>query len=223
MRHSFPLFVPNLDRLESALPGRWFRARGQECPRNLLFPGIGGGRLCFRLVALGLLAAGLFALLQSATGRLLPHDVRYLTMDTVELCGVGQGRVTRFMFHDRVSFGGALIAIGLLYLWLEQNPLKAGEAWAWWTFLLSGLSGFGSFLAYLGYGYFDLWHGLATAALLPLYVGGLMLSWGSFSGDEKSGRGLKLVSEALRPTHPGSGHGLLLATALGLLIGGTTI
>src|SRR5206468_3322201 len=76
------------------------------------------GRLCFRFVAFGLMLAGLFALLQSATGRFLAHDLRYLGMDTIQLCGVGQGRVARFMFHDRASFGGALIAIGLLYLWL---------------------------------------------------------------------------------------------------------
>jgi hypothetical protein len=97
-------------------------------------------------------------------------------MDMEQLCGLSDGRVARFMFHDRVSFGGAIIAIAVLYLWLERVPLKAGEGWAWWTFLLSGLAGFGSFLAYLGYGYLDSWHGLATLGLLPLYIGGLVLT-----------------------------------------------
>src|SRR5215471_9390782 len=96
------------------------------------------GRFLFRLVAVGLMGAGLFVLLQSPTGRFLSHDLRYVGLDRFQPCGLREGRVAYFMFHDRVSFGGVLIAIGLLYLWLEQVPLKAGEAWAWWTFLFSG-------------------------------------------------------------------------------------
>ena len=42
------------------------------------------------------------------------------------------------MFHDRVAFGGVLIAIAVLYLWLSTVPLAAGAAWAWWTILASG-------------------------------------------------------------------------------------
>jgi len=89
------------------------------------------GRFLFRAVAVGLMGAGLFALLQSASGRFLSHDLRYLGMDTIQLCGVGNGRVARFMFHNRVSFGAALIAIGLLYIWLEQFPLKPADRICW--------------------------------------------------------------------------------------------
>ena len=183
---------------------------------------LGRGRFFFRMMALGLIGAGLFALLQSATGRFLSHDLRYLGMDTIQLCGVSNGRVARFMFHDRVSFGGALIAIGLLYLWLEQFPLKAGEIWAWWTFLLAGFAGFGSFLAYLGYGYLDSWHALATLALLPLYVGGLAMTWDVSRHNET------IAPPALRSklewrTRLALGRGLLLATAAGLMAGGITI
>jgi hypothetical protein len=35
-------------------------------------------------------------------------------------------------------------------------------------------AGFGSFLAYLGYGYLDTWHGLGTVLLLPVFVVGLL-------------------------------------------------
>jgi hypothetical protein len=180
------------------------------------------GRFLFRLVAFGLMGAGLFALLQSATGHLLSHDLRYLGMDAIQLCGVAEGRVARFMFHDRVSFGGALLAIGLLYFWLEQTPLKAGEAWAWWTFLLTGLAGFGSFLAYLGYGYLDSWHALATLALLPLYAGGLAMTWDFASRIHEAGP-LSVPCSRDRQTRLSLGRGLLLATAAGLVAGGTTI
>jgi len=71
------------------------------------------------------------------------------------------------MIHDRATFGGVLIAIGTLYLWLAEFPFRRGDAWAWWTLLLSGFVGFLSFLGYLGYGYLDSWHGIATLLLLP--------------------------------------------------------
>jgi hypothetical protein len=143
-------------------------------------------------------------------------------MDTIQLCGVGNGRVARFMFHDRVSFGGALLAIGLLYIWLEQFPLKAGETWAWWTFLLTGFSGFGSFLAYLGYGYLDSLHALATLALLPLYTTGLAMTGCALSGPETMSRPAPRSNPDWR-TRLGVGRGLLLTTAAGLMAGGITI
>src|SRR6266571_2709064 len=144
-------------------------------------------------------------------------------MGMVQLCGLSQGRVVGFMFHDRVSFGGALIAIGWLYLWLERFPLKAGESWAWWTLLLSGLTGFGSFLAYLSYGYLDSLHGVATLILLPLYVGGVVLTrWSMLHKAQQAPRVNSPLAASWR-TPLGLGRALLLTTAVGLVLGGTTI
>src|SRR5258708_22119448 len=78
------------------------------------------------------------------------------------------------MVHDRVSFGGVLIAIGVMYLWLAEFPLRRRESWSWWALVISGGAGFLSFLAYLGYGYLDTWHGAATLGLLPLFVAGVV-------------------------------------------------
>ena len=49
-------------------------------------------------------------------------------------------RVVHFMQHDRTAFGGALVAIGILYLWLVTFPLREGESWAWWTLALPAAS-----------------------------------------------------------------------------------
>ena len=84
--------------------------------------------------------------------------------------------MVHFMFHDRVAFGGVLIAIGTLYLWLTEFPLRRREEWAWWTLVAGGAIGFASFLAYLGYGYLDTWHGTATLGLLPMFGVGLWKS-----------------------------------------------
>src|SRR5262245_40594596 len=200
---------------------------GEDSRASLWASLIGDGRPLLALVALGLIFSGAFALFLSATGHFLPHDERFLGMNKEALCGLQQCRIVHFMFHDRVAFGGTLIAIGILYLWLGQFPLRRGEAWAWWTFLVSGLAGFGSFLAYLGYGYLDSWHGIATLGLLPIYVGGMFVTWRLLPVSEGRGRSLNTlwtpgVAWGWR-TRTERGRLLLLATAAGLILAGTTI
>jgi hypothetical protein len=127
------------------------------------------------------------------------------------------------MMHDRGSFGGALIAIGLLYLWLIQFPLRAEHAWAWWLLILSGLVGFGSFLTFLGYGYCDTWHALGTALILPPFVLGLVRSRARLLGP----RGWRvLIQPGIAFEWRGAaglGRLLLLLVAAGLTGGGLTI
>lgn len=123
-----------------------------------------------------LLTSGLFALFFGMTGRFLPHDERFLGMTAGELCALHGCRVVHFMVHDRVAFGGALVAVGTLYLWMAASPFRRGQVWARWAFLLTGMVGFGSFLAFLGFGYLDAWHGVATLGLLAVFALGLARS-----------------------------------------------
>jgi hypothetical protein len=187
------------------------------------------GRPLLGFTALALILSGLFAIFIAATGELLPHDAAYLGMPAGELCAVADCRILYFMIHDRVAFGGALIGIGVLYGWLVIVPLGERQAWSWWALVLSGTVGFASFLAYLGYGYLDTWHGIATLVLLPCFLTGLVLSyrnvrpgspWEAFRHPRKWGpaRSRMLLGQA----------GLLL-TALGIsgaglviLLAGTT-
>ncbi len=135
---------------------------------------LGDGRSLLKLTALALMGAGVFALFQASTGQFLPHDTDYLGMTSQQLCAIHGCRIVHFMIHDRVSFGGVLLAIGVMYLWLAEFPLKRRESWAWWGIAISGTAGFLSFLAYLGYGYLDSWHGAATLGMLPLFIAGLV-------------------------------------------------
>jgi len=141
--------------------------------RGLLEALLGDGRFLLSVTGIALLVSGGFAIFQSITGHFLPHDVQALGMDAAGLARAGNPKIVHFMFHDRVAFGGALIAIGAAYWWLAEFPLGDGAAWAWWTFALSGGCGFVSFLAYLGYGYLDTWHGVATLFLLPVFLAGI--------------------------------------------------
>jgi hypothetical protein len=126
------------------------------------------------LAAAALAASGGFAIAQSVAGSFLPHDVAWLGMTADDLRRFDGGRIVAFMFHDRVAFGGTLLAVAMLYAWLALGPLASGERWAWWTLVVSGAAGFLSFLAYLGTGYLDTWHGVATLLLLPVFLAGLV-------------------------------------------------
>jgi len=185
---------------------------------------IGDGRPLLALVALGLILSGIFALFLSVTGQFLPHDISFLGMQPRELCDLHQCRIVHFIFHDRVSFGGTLLAIGTLYLWLIAFPLRRREAWAWWTLLLSGTIGFLSFLSYLIYGYLDSWHAVATAGLLPLFLAGLGRTHTLLPAQSRSWRTL------LRPGMPmefmtriGFGRACLLFVGAGMLLAGSVI
>lgn len=184
---------------------------------------VGSSRFFVRMSALSLILSGLFAIGLGITGRFLPHDERFLGMTARELCSLHGCRIVHFMVHDRVSFGGAVMATGLLYLWLAESPLRRGEKWAWWALLLSGAVGFASFFAYLGYGYLDSWHGLATLALLPCFLLGLVTPSRS-RNQWQSIRCLRQPSVRGSYRSPaGVGRACLLSTALGLVAGGFTI
>jgi hypothetical protein len=179
------------------------------------------GRPALALGAVGLILAGAFAFFLSATGQFLPHDLAWLGLDAPALRTLGDGRVADFMFHDRVAFGGTLVAVGILYLWLVAVPLADGEPWAWWLLAASAALGFASFLSWLGFGYLDTWHAVATGALLPLFSIGL---WRT----RAAGRGgpLTLLAAGRRPDlrdGDGLGRALLLLTGFGMLVAGSTI
>ena len=89
--------------------------------------------------------------------------------------------------------------------------------------------GFGSFLAYLGYGYLDTWHGAATLVLLPCFVGGLWVSRHKILGQSRDGGDASWTS-LLRPAVPigwrsrfDLGRACLLAVATGMIGAGLTI
>jgi hypothetical protein len=189
--------------------------------RGLLRSLVGDGRPLLMLTAVALLVSGLFAIFLSFRREFLPHDVAYLGMSAEELCRVADCRVVRFMFHDRVAFGGTLIAIAVLYLWLAAFPLGERAVWAWWGFAVSGTLGFGSFLAYLGYGYLDVWHGAATLVLLPTFAVGLWFSRPIAVLRQTAW----ILSEEMKTASAAArlGRWGLLATGLGIALAGVVI
>jgi len=132
------------------------------------------------------------------------------------------------MFHDRVAFGGVLVAIAILYFWLSAVPLGDGAAWAWWTIAISGAIGFLSFLSYLGHGYLDSWHGVGSVALVPVFLAGVFRARALVRRAPR-GRVRPILLE-LAPrqrlghlTFVGVGVGMVLAGATILTVGVTSV
>ncbi len=184
---------------------------------------IADGRPLLLFSGLAIVLSGVGAIFIAATGHFLPQDVQYLGLTSDQLCQLHQCRIVHFMIHDRISWGGSLIAIGALYMWMVEFPLKRKETWAWWVLCVTGVIGFGSFLAYLSYGYLDSWHGVATLGLLPIFLTGMMRSYISLP---KPASIRSLFTPAVKldlKSRQGLGRLLLLFTALGMIAGGATI
>lgn len=196
----------------------------EESQAGLLSTLVGDGRPLLGLFAAGLIVSGLFALFLSATVTFLPQDIAFLGMDPKALCALHQCRIVHFLFHDRVSFGGTLIAVGILYLWLIAFPLKRGEEWGWWTLALSSTIGFASFLCCLIYKYLDTWHATASLALLPLYVFGLWCTRSLLPAPRSGIRSLWQTDVPLRlKTKEGFGRFCLLFVGAGMVLAGCVI
>lgn len=184
----------------------------------------GDGRPLLAVVAVALMFAGAFALFLAVRGEFLPHDEAFLGMSASELCSLADCRVVDFMLHDRAAFGGALLAIGVLYLWLIAIPLGRGDAWSWWLIVTTGTIGFATIMTYLGYGYLDSWHGWGTVALVPFAAAGaafarrrlvpegsIRLLWRPPANHRPSGRA-------------GTGWNLIVVIAVGLVaVGGVIV
>jgi hypothetical protein len=192
---------------------------GAPPDRGLLPALVGDGRPLLSLTGVALFVSGLFAIFLATRREFLPHDIAFLGISADELCQRANCRIVAFMFHDRVAFGGTLISVAILYLWLAAFPLRDGERWAWRAFAVSGAAGFVSFLAYLGYGYLDTWHGAATLALLPTFLVGLVSS--SRLAVRPPASWLKRAPGA--PMTLRAARWMLLGTAGGLVAAGLTI
>lgn len=107
---------------------------------------------------------------------LLPNDTDYLGISASQLCAVEDCRLVDFLSHGRMSYGGVLVAIGVMMTWLTMGPLRREEPWAWWTLLLAGITTYGSFLTFLAYGYFEPWHGAFVCIVSALGIAGLILT-----------------------------------------------
>jgi hypothetical protein len=102
--------------------------RGSLDQRSLVQALLSDGRPLLIFTGLSLMLSGCFALFLAASGHFLPHDIQFLGISTEQLCIISGCRVVHFMLHDRVAFGGSLVAIGALYIVVGRvSPPPAGD------------------------------------------------------------------------------------------------
>src|SRR5262249_21201741 len=83
---------------------------------------------------------------------------------------------------------------------------------------------FGSFLTYLGYGYLDSWHGVATIFLLPCFVVGLWKTRALLSNENTfDWKSVWPLGNGPIISPPNAGRAGLMAAAIGLVGAGFTI
>jgi hypothetical protein len=186
--------------------------------RSILNALLSDGTPLIALTGVALLLSGGFAVMQSVYGELLPQDSHAIGMNAAALAHAANSRLPGFMFHDRVAYGGTLLSLGAGYLWLAAFPLKARQAWAWWSLVFSGTVGFLGFLTYLGQGYLDSWHGVATLFLLPVFCCGM---WRAHPAQTSLRAAWALSSPSFGPEK--WGRLLLGFCAVGLILAGATI
>ncbi|MFZ0548759.1 MAG: DUF362 domain-containing protein, partial [Candidatus Promineifilaceae bacterium] len=170
IRHGSEKLIPPETEIETPNPPVTVRNTFQIRNKPL-------GWLLLAIVGLTLMFSGLFAIGVSATTIILPHELNFLGMTIADLEALYERRLLLFMAHDRIIFGGALIELGIMFLWLVAVPLRQGKGWAWWTLLFSGTVGAASFLNFLVSDYLDVWHAVATVTLTIFFALGLFFSY----------------------------------------------
>jgi hypothetical protein len=86
------------------------------------------GQLLFVVQGLGLLGAGLAITAIGATSVFVPEDLEFLGT-TAEALGSANPRLVPLIAHDRATFGGMLIAGGLVVLLTALWGFRPGDRW----------------------------------------------------------------------------------------------
>ena len=167
------------------------------------------------LIGLTMVATGLGgAVISSSDSVLLGYDRAFLGGGT-EVLDVG--RLLPFVRHDRISFAGVGLSIGILYLALAWWGLRRGARWAVATLGASCAVGMATLLLFLGFGYFDPLHATVTALLLPLFLVAVLRPLPEMRTERTEEPQRRVRERAL------VGQLLLVVVATGLMGGGVVI
>ncbi len=123
------------------------------------------GQLLLVLHAGAVLVAGLVISTVGVSGVFVPEDLEFM-QTTAEQLAAASPRLLPLVAHDRATFGGMLVATGLVLLLACLWGFRAGNGWLWWTLLPAGVAGYAPAIAvHLAVGYTDGMH------LLPAFLG----------------------------------------------------
>ena len=128
------------------------------------------GQLLLIVQGAAIIAAGVTIAIVGITTVFVPEDLEFMGT-TVAAIRATNPQLVPVVAHDRASFGGMLIAVGLATLLPALWGIRQGEQWLWWMLALAGTTAYAATLCvHLHVGYVDPMH------LAPAF-GGLALLW----------------------------------------------
>jgi dihydroorotate dehydrogenase len=137
------------------------------------------GQFLFVLQGCGLLGAGLAITTIGATSVFVPEDLEFMRT-TAEALRAANPRLVPLIAHDRATFGGMLLAGGLVVLLTALWGFRPGDRWLWWALLAAGPPAYTAAIGvHLVVHYTNLRHLAPPAAGTVLFVLGLALSYPS--------------------------------------------
>jgi hypothetical protein len=120
-------------------------------------------------MGLGICIAGVIAWVLGATRVILPYDEHFAGLTVNQLAQVN-ARLLAFMEHDRVTYAGAMLSVGLAYLFLSAFGMRAGMSWTRRVAIFSSIVGFATFFLFVGVRYLDPVHAAGTAIFFAFFV-----------------------------------------------------
>ena len=135
------------------------------------------GQLVFIVQATSFIVAGVVISGVGITRVFVPEDLQYMRTDAHALGSVSP-HLLPLIAHDRATFGGMLVAAGLVFLMSALWGFRRGRAWLWWTTLAAGLPGYAAAIGvHYAVGYHNVWHLTPAFAGATLFAVGLVLSY----------------------------------------------
>lgn len=121
------------------------------------------------LMGLGICIAGIVAWILGSTRVVLPYDERFVGLTVIQLAHVNS-RLLPFMEHDRVTYAGAMLSVGLAYLFLSAFGMRGGISWTRRVAICSSIVGFATFFLFVGVRYLDPVHAAGTAIFFAFFI-----------------------------------------------------
>ncbi|MEM7233918.1 MAG: hypothetical protein AAF517_17200 [Planctomycetota bacterium] len=170
------------------------------------------------LLGVAMLIGSIIAVWVALTDVLMPYDEEFLgrTRNDVESFNP---RILHFMTHDRITLAGTMVSTSVLYLALSLCAMRTGHHWAQRALTVSAAIGFLTFFSFLGFGFFDPFHGFVALVLLQLMIQAIVRPLGA--PPTRSSPPLLDNDAAWKQSQ--WGQLLFVVQAVGLIVAGATI
>jgi dihydroorotate dehydrogenase len=129
------------------------------------------GQLLLVVQAAGLMVAGIAIAILGSTQVFVQEDLAFLQMTRIDVEAI-HPRLVGVIAHDRAAFGGMLLSVGAVILYVAMWGFDRGRVWLWWMLFVGGTIGYMTTILVHGcVGYTDFKHLLpANIGLIELWI-----------------------------------------------------